>query len=346
MRRARAGRGPGRRGAAVVVVLAFLLLGGARGAGAQTESAGARAAQSLFDEGRSLMDAGRFAEACPKLAESQRLEPGGGTLLNLALCDEKLGLLATAWTRFNDALSLAIADHRSEREAFARAHIAALLPRLPRLRIQMDAQGPSGQPITVHLDGEAVPREALQTATPIDPGSHRLEASSAGCVTWTTTATAAEHDTVTVHVPVLEPLPVVGGAGPPGSPGDSPGSRSADAPSEPPPTELRRSQAFWIVGGVAVASGVASVLTGVAALSAHESADNKCVAARSFCSDPSGVNDAARARTYAWVSTATLGGAVLGGVVALLLPREARRPEVDLAPIAGGVVVGVRVALP
>ncbi len=55
---------------------------------AQSDSAAARA---LFAEGRSLMEDERYAEACPKLEESLRLDHGMGTQFNLAHCWEKLG---------------------------------------------------------------------------------------------------------------------------------------------------------------------------------------------------------------------------------------------------------------
>src|SRR5689334_18551597 len=83
---------------------------------AQGPSADLPIAQGLFEQGRTLMGAGRYEEACPKFAESERLDPAPGTLLNLAVCHEKEGKTATAWAEYNDVIAASRRDGNAERQ--------------------------------------------------------------------------------------------------------------------------------------------------------------------------------------------------------------------------------------
>ena len=115
------------------------------------------AAQSLFDEGRKLMTAGKYAEACPKLAESQKLDPGVGTQFHLADCYEKMGQTASAWAGFLEAASAAKSMGQSDREKVARDRAAALAPRLSKLTIT-SAEATAIAGVEIKRDGTAVER--------------------------------------------------------------------------------------------------------------------------------------------------------------------------------------------
>src|SRR5438093_12207200 len=64
------------------------------------QPADAARALALVQEAKALTAAKRYADACPKLAESQRLDPKTGTLLSLALCYQSEGKPGSAWTAF------------------------------------------------------------------------------------------------------------------------------------------------------------------------------------------------------------------------------------------------------
>lgn len=294
-----------------MVLLVTAGLGTAQAARADGPETDPRVAQSLFDDGRVLMEAGRYAEACPKFADSHRLDPAGGTLLNLALCHELEGRTATAWTEFREALSIAVRDQRKDREELAELHIATLAPKLTRLAVVVP-QGLASRDPEITLDRSRLPSAAWNTPIAVDPGAHRIVVTARGVPRWeTSAATGDAGQTLTVEVPFLEPVP-------------------ADAPSEPPMAR-RRSVAFWpLLGGAGVLIGT-SVVTGVMALSANAYVKTNCTAERAFCRVGDAADEASRARSLAWVSTATLlvgAGAV---VIALLLPFE----KTSLATRAG-----------
>lgn len=299
-----------RTGGAARLALAVALAAGT--VTAQTPERDPRLAQSLFEEGRRFMLQGDFERACPMFAQSHALDPGGGALLNLALCHEAQGKLATAWVEYNEGLSLAIREERKERVDLARARIDALRARLPTLVVVVPSDMPFD--VAIDVDGRRIAPVAYGVATPIDPGPHRIVASAPRRTPWSASVQASLGKQTEVRIPPLEPSALT---------------------TTTTPTRL--APAFYVASGVAVVSLATAVVTGVVAIDAEQDARAKCVESRQYCPDATAGDDASRARTFAWVSTAALGGAIVAAAVAVLWPRE-RVPvdSVRIAPTATG----------
>src|SRR5450432_729978 len=140
-------------------------------------------AQALFDDGKRLMQAGKLDEACPKLQKSFEVDPAGGTLLHLASCLEQEGKLASAWVRYNDALSMAKRDGRKDREDIARGKVAELEPRLARLHITVpDASRVPG--LTIQRATETIPADLWGTPAPVDLGTYDIVVTAPGYKTF------------------------------------------------------------------------------------------------------------------------------------------------------------------
>src|ERR1051326_9215354 len=105
----------GTRKRSVLLVVTAVLL--AAPVHAEPTASDKAAAEGLFGDARKLMEAGNYREACPKLEASQRLDPGVGTLLNLADCYEHSGRTASAWMEFLEAASAARESGSADREA-------------------------------------------------------------------------------------------------------------------------------------------------------------------------------------------------------------------------------------
>lgn len=298
---------------------------------AHADDAGAQA-QVLFDEGKRLMDAENYAVACPKLAESQRLDPGNGTLARLATCHEKLGKTATAWSEFAELVTSAQRAGQADRERFARQRIAALEPRLSRLTIVVPADVATTTGLVVQRDAIVVGVAAWGVGIPVDPGDHTIEASAPGKQAWSThLVIGAANDNKQIAVPALAPVPV-------------PVAAAAPAPVAPAAaagrtnSSHRSTQKTWglIVGAAGIVGvGVGSYF-GVEALSGSSQAKRTCPNAA--CSAPSAIQQNNDAKTDARISDVgfALGvaGLVTGSLLYVLAPPSA---GLRIAPVVGQI---------
>jgi hypothetical protein len=162
------------------------------------------AARALFLDGRQLLKAGRYDEACPKFEAARKLYTSAGLLLNLADCDEHANRTASAWTEFGDAASAAANAGRQKDEIEAKRRQAALEGRLSRLAIRVTA---AARDEVVKRDGAAIDRAAWESAIPVDPGVHAIAAEAPDRSPWSASVSVTEPGkTVTVEVPELNAM--------------------------------------------------------------------------------------------------------------------------------------------
>src|SRR3954468_9573036 len=94
-------------------------------------------AESLFRQGLESMKRNQFKEACDAFAGSNEADPSPGTQINLALCNEKQGKIATAWSWYRTAAGLADQRNQKERADLARAEAVKLEPKLHKIVVTM-----------------------------------------------------------------------------------------------------------------------------------------------------------------------------------------------------------------
>lgn len=288
------------------------------------------AAESLFQAGRELMEQQRYAEACPKFAEAQRLDPTLGTMLNLARCHEAEGKVATAWAEYREVAVLAKKEGQDERATVAADLAAKLEPTVPKLRIGVPAHGPAG--LEIKRDGVIVGAGALGAAVALDPGEHTVEASAPGFEPWSTKINiAASSGENTVTVPPMVAVIAAKTSTPPQRVEN--GSNS------------RRTAGFVTLGIGVAAAGVGAVLGGLTLADANRARDDSTLCPNNVCT-PAGRDVINGAESKALGSTIFLiaGGvaAATGLVIVLASPRtEPAQPNTSLqiVPSIGGLVL-------
>ncbi len=303
------------------------------------------AAESLFRAGRRLMDEGKIAEGCRKLEESQRLDPAPGTQLNLAVCHEREGKIATAWAEFQSALAQAKKDARADREELARDRIAAIEPNLPKLTLIVPPVSRQAG-LVVTRNGSPLQSGAWGTALAVDPGEVVIEAEAKGFKKWRSVVRVEPKGAIEVAVPALEKLPDE-------PPKPALTAEPSAAPVAPPPPRKRdlgpRSTAGLALAGAGVVSLGVGAYFGARALSKRSDSDEQCptVDGRERCSSRGvELNDSAARAARAADATIGLGLLAIGAGAYLFFTdpaREGRRTTPTLA--IGADTRGARASL-
>lgn len=303
--------------AELALALAALSLAGARVASAGPATSKPRPdapvdpevarADALFAEGRALLDS-NLQQACAKFEESLRANPAAlGTLMNVALCDEKLGRIATAVARFTEARDHAKEQNLGEHLKVAEQHIAALAPHVPRLAITLREALPATQ---VAVDDKLVALDRLAELA-VDPGARVVVVSAPGRLPFRATVELARDDRRALVVPAL--------------------ARSVTLTSS-----RRRIGQIVTLGGAA--GGVAGLALGLYARHAYNQQfgpAGPCTHDGNLCT-PAGQRQVDRARTLGNVGTAVgVLGVVAAGVGAYLwlgAPGDARDRGLAVVP--------------
>lgn len=280
-----------------------------------TASAQSGDAEILFRDGKKLMAAGKYAEACLAFDGSFKKEPLPTTLLNLADCREKNGQLATAWGHFVEAARLTRGQDAMEQTATERA--ARLEPELSYLIIAVpDDVRVDG--LTITRDGQPVDPAEWNRKMPIDGGRHTVVAGAPAHEPWSTTVEVDRaRDEASITVPSFRALPV----------------RTRDRATG---LTGRRKLAIagWAVGAAALGGALALEL---AARSSYDDAK----AATTNPDRVAAYDTANDRRLYSGVALGVGVAAVAAGTVLWLTGRRSESIEVAVRPSASGIAVGL-----
>jgi hypothetical protein len=281
-------------------------------------------ADALYQEAGKLLTAQKWAEAKVKLEACLAIEPGIGVLQNLGFAEMKLGLMASSWSHYNDAMGLA-SVRKDNRLNGLREDVHRIEALLAKLVLDVAPENRTNG-IEIRRDGVLIVAAAWDTPIPLDPGPHAIEASRPGKRSWTTTVTIeAKPGVTTVKIPALLDAPTEGAPVPLPPP-----------PAPPPVSSTQRTAGIVVLSLGAVGLTVGAVAGGIAA-SKHSNLIGLCPTAVCPPSMQSNVD------TYHRNGAISTGAFIAGGIVAATgIVVMVTAPKVIVSPVVGLGFVGAR----
>jgi hypothetical protein len=263
-------------------------------------------ARSLADEGMSFYEKKQYAEALDRFDRAAAIIQAPTITLHAARSLDKLGRLVEAAERYRACINTQLEDKapeafRSAQEA-ARSELQSLTPRIPSIEIVVN--GPDARTAIVTLDGKQVPKALIGVKTLLNPGDHKIGAS---------TDTHAGTEEVTIlekqHARVVVEL----------QPKTSSNTGQTDPviPEQPVKKPMNpKKVAGFITLGVGGALGIVGVAAGITALNDQESLNAVCTSGAEYPPGHQCLSDAFKKRvsSFETVRAVSIVGFALGGV--------------------------------
>lgn len=144
-------------------------------------------AQTLLDAALKLMADKQYAPACRKLeVVVTKIPHASGARLGLARCYRGEGRLASAWSQYRQAETLARTAGQADRVTEASTSAAELAPLLGKLQIEVPDDVRSIPGLTVTLNGKVQEPATWGIPFPADAIEHEIAASAPGRKRWRT----------------------------------------------------------------------------------------------------------------------------------------------------------------
>lgn len=323
---------------------------------AHAQSDNGRFAETAFNEGRRLFEAGQIGAACTKFQSSLDLEFQRSTLQALAVCREKEEKWASAWQNYLELARRSSQAGEEEKARLSRNKASELEKKLLYVVLVMDDPPPN---LEITLDGTKLDASLLGTRLPVDPGQHDVVVTAKNKKPWKQRITVGPSPVEQqVKVAKLEDLPA---------------SEQVSGPSYQLPGPMRVAPGFWttqrtvgaIVGGVGILSLGGAAVFQIVALSEASQRDTFISRAREereikpadgqqcpTVADPEGrqvstcpLYDAARSRDDAAnknqlgaIILASAGGAMVITGIVLVATGGHHSPAATYKPAAKGLL--------
>jgi hypothetical protein len=310
------------------------------------------AVRELSSQGKDDFDAGRFDGAAQKFQKAFEAAKVPTLALWSARSLARLGRLVAASEYYRQATQLSPNDlwqgnAQQEAQVEAQAELDALLPRIPKLRIQVVGGLPAEVALTV--DNVVVPPALVGIDRPSEPGIRRV-IGKRGAETADVSVELRERDIKEVILKFsgapLGPPPPVAPIGPvpsypPANPAVAPTNQPYGVmapPNQPPPTADQGSDPGstqrtlgWIGLGIGAAGVIEGAVTGIFVVQRYAKLKNDCV--NNVC-DPTRI-DSYRMDMYNTLRAASMVGFIVGGVgiatgTTLLLTSPSKDSKVGL----------------